>query len=238
MVIGSEAINATYSIPKSLSSFFVSYPAGNPPDYVSFVVLYINTVFNQNLFTKMDILKFAFRDASRRKVLILKNDEIVEIFIPAVGFFSRFTMLSLIFLIFPVCLINFFTVSLPKFDIKWMAPVLTFNFVISLVAIGVIVLSGFGQKRLSITRHKISWSYEIFGWKLKDPFPTSVQKVIRIAKTQQSPNRWFLEIWAGRRLYEISTSDFSPFAVTNSEIDLLAKELNDWLGLTILQNWN
>ncbi|MBF2066050.1 MAG: hypothetical protein IGS39_16765 [Calothrix sp. C42_A2020_038] len=183
----------------------------------------------------MDISKFGIREPSQRKVVILKNHEIVEIFIPSVGFFSRFTILSLIFLIFPVCLINFFTVSLPKFDIKLFPSVFAFNFLISLAAIGVVILSEFAQKRLSMTRHKISWTYEIFGLKLKDPFPTSVPGIVRIAKTQQSWNRWFLEIWVGRRVYEISTTHFSPFAVTVPEIDLLAKELSNWLELTILQ---
>lgn len=181
----------------------------------------------------MNISKF-IKEPSQRKVMILKNNDIVEIFIPSVGFFSRFTMLALIFLIFPVCLINFFTLSL-KHDIRLFPPVFTFNLVISLIAIGVVLLSEFAQKRFSITRKKISWSYEIFGLKLREPFPASVPGIVRIAKTRQYWNRWFLEIWAGRRLYEISTSDFSPFAVTNSEIDLLARELSNWFELTILQ---
>ncbi|BAZ13493.1 serine/threonine kinase [Calothrix sp. NIES-4071] len=183
----------------------------------------------------MDISKFDIKEPSQRKVMILKNDDIVEIFIPSVGLFSRFTMLSLIFLIFPVCLINFFTLSIPK-DIRLFPPVVTFNLVISLIAIGVVLLSEFAQKRFSISRQKISWSYEIFGLKLKDLFPASVPGIVRIAKTKPTWNRWFLQIWAGRRLYEISTSDFSPFAVTNSEIDLLAQELSNWLELTILQD--
>jgi hypothetical protein len=184
----------------------------------------------------MDISKFGIKEPSQRKLVILKNDDIVEIFIPAAGFFSRFTMLSLIFLIFPVCLINFFTISLPKFDLKFLPPVFTFNLVISLIAIAIALLSELAQKRFSITRHRISWSYEIFGIKLKDPFPASVPGIVRIAKTRQYWNRWFLEIWAGRRLYQISTSEFTLFAVTNSEIDFLAKELSNWLDLTMMQD--
>ena len=184
----------------------------------------------------MDISKFGIKEPLQRKIVILKNDDIIEIFIPAVGFFSRFTMLSLIFLIFPVCLINFFTVFLPKFDITFLPPVFIFNLVISFIAIAVVLISEFAHKRFSITRQKISWSYAIFGVMLKDPFPACVPGIIRIAKIKATWNHWYLQIWAGRRLYQISTSDFTPFAVTNSEIDLLAKELSNWFDLTILQD--
>jgi hypothetical protein len=184
----------------------------------------------------MDTSKFFFRETSQRKAFILKNDDFVEIFIPSVGLFSRFTVISLVFLTFPAYLINFFVLSLPSFGNRSLIPVFVFNSLISLVAVLVILVSEFAQKRLSINRHKITWVYEIFGLKIKDFRPTSTQGIIRIAKTQHSWNRRFLEIWAGRRLYELSTGEFSPFAVTNPEIDLIAKELSNWLDLTILQD--
>jgi uncharacterized membrane protein len=184
----------------------------------------------------MDTSKLFFRDTSQRKAFILKNDDFVEIFIPSVGLFSRFTLISLVFLTFPAYLINFFVLSLPSFGHKFLIPVFVFNSLISLVAVLVILLSEFAQKRLSITRQKISWVYEIFGLRIRNLRPADTQGIIRITKTQHSWNRRFLEIWAGRRLYELSTGEFSLFAVTNPEIDLIAKELSNWLDLTILQD--
>ncbi len=184
----------------------------------------------------MNTLKFFFRERSQRKAIILKNNDFVEIFIPSVGLFSRFTVISLVFLTFPAYLINFFALSLLNSDNRFLIPVFVFNLLISLIAVLVIILSEFAQKRLSITRHKISWVYEIYGLKINDFRPTLTQRIIRIAKTQHSWNRRFLEIWAGRRLYELSTGEFSLFAVTNPEIDLIAKELSNWLDLTILQD--
>lgn len=184
----------------------------------------------------MSTSKSFFRETSQRKALILKNDDFIEIFIPSIGLFSRFTVISLVFLTFPAYLINFFALSLLNSDRKFLIPVFIFNSLISLIAVLIILLSEFAQKRLSITRHKISWIYEIFGLKIKDLRPTSTQGIIRIAKTQNSWNSRFLEIWAGRRLYELSTGEFSPFAVTNPEIDSIAKELSNWLDLTIFQD--
>jgi hypothetical protein len=184
----------------------------------------------------MNTSKFFFIKTLQRKVFILKNDDFVEIFMPSVGLFSRFTVISLVFLIFPAYLINFFVLSLPTSGSRYLIPVFVFNSLISLVAISIILISEFAQKRLSINRQKISWVYEIFGLRIKDFRPASTQGIIRIAKTQHSWNRRFLEIWAGRRLYELSTGEFSPFAVTNPEIDLIAKELSNWLDLTIFQD--
>lgn len=183
----------------------------------------------------MNLSKFCFGNTSQRKALILKNDDFLEIFIPSVGLFSRFTIISLLFLIFPVYLINFFALSLPNFNIKFIIPVFVFNSIISVVTIGVILLSEFTQKRLSITRQTITWAYEIFGIKLKDPFPASLGGGIRIARTQHTWNRHFVEIWAGKRVYEFSTSEFSAFALSNPELDFIARELSDWLELTIVQ---
>ncbi|MEA5573235.1 hypothetical protein [Calothrix sp. UHCC 0171] len=181
------------------------------------------------------VSKFVSKNRLQRRMILLKNDDFIEIFIPASGLFSRFTIINLVFLIFPAYLINLFMLSLPYQNARFLAPVIIFNFLISVVGIGIILLSEFAQKRLSITRKKISWAYEIFGWKLKDPYPAAIQGIIRITKTQNSWNRYFLGISSGRRLYEFSTSEFSPFAVTNHELDLIAKELSNWMELTLLQ---
>jgi hypothetical protein len=184
----------------------------------------------------MNLFKFSFQEKGQRRLILLKNEDLIEIFIPSVGLFSRFTILSLIFLIFPAYLINFFILSIPNQKAAFFTPVIIFNFLISLIAIAVILLSEFSQKRLSITRQKIAWTYEIFNLKIKDPSPALIPGIIRIAKVQHSWKRYFLEIWAGRKLYELSTGEFSPFAVTKPELDLVAKELSNWMELTLFQD--
>ncbi len=184
----------------------------------------------------MNLFKFSYQEKGQRRLILLKNEDLIEIFIPSVGLFSRFTILSLIFLIFPAYLINFFILSIPNQKAEFFAPVIIFNLLISIIAIAVILLSEFSQKRLSITRQKISWTYEIFNLKIKDPSPAPIPGIIRIAKVQHSWKRYFLEIWAGRKLYELSTGEFSPFAVTKPELDLVAKELSNWMELTLFQD--
>jgi hypothetical protein len=184
----------------------------------------------------MNLFKFNYQEKGQRRLILLKNEDLIEIFIPSVGLFSRFTILSLIFLIFPAYLINFFILSIPNQKAEFFAPVIIFNFLISVIAIAVILLSEFSQKRLSITRQKIAWTYEIFNLKIRDPSPALIPGIIRIAKVQHSWKRYFLEIWAGRKLYELSTGEFSPFAVTKPELDLVAKELSNWMELTLFQD--
>jgi hypothetical protein len=42
-----------------------------------------------------------------------------------------------------------------------------------------------------------------------------------------------LTIWAGSKKYDILTGEFYFFPVTPPELDWLAYELSDWLGLPI-----
>ncbi|MDZ8227378.1 hypothetical protein [Nostoc sp. ChiVER01] len=90
-----------------------------------------------------------------------------------------------------------------------------------------------GKKTLYINREKIFLIYELFGIKRLHPSPSSRQNIVRLERSKDTYNQPSLTIWAGTKKYDILTGEFYFFPVTPPELDWLAYELSDWLGLPI-----
>ncbi|MDZ8140564.1 MAG: hypothetical protein RM049_35610, partial [Nostoc sp. DedQUE04] len=90
-----------------------------------------------------------------------------------------------------------------------------------------------GKKKIYINNDKISLIYELFGIKHLHPSPSYRQDILRLERSKDIYNQPSLTIWAGSKNYEILTGEFYVFPVTPPELDWLAYELSDWLGLPI-----
>ncbi|MFN6518006.1 MAG: serine/threonine protein kinase [Nostoc sp. CreGUA01] len=166
------------------------------------------------------------------KIVLTKNANSLEIFIPPRGFFSQRTLINLIisiliFLFIPILPIFSYTInifSLLSFIIFLSSAIILF---IS-TSIGI-----FGKKKLYINRDKILLTYELFGMKRLHPSPSFRQDILFLERGKDTYNQPSLTIWAGIKKYDILTGEFYFFPVTLPELDWLAYELSDWLGLPI-----
>ena len=75
--------------------------------------------------------------------------------------------------------------------------------------------------------------YDLFGIKRLHPSPSSRQNILRLERSKDNYNQPSLTIWAENRKYEIFTNDADSFPVTTLELNWLAHELSNWLGLPI-----
>ncbi|WP_353929522.1 serine/threonine-protein kinase [Okeanomitos corallinicola TIOX110] len=102
----------------------------------------------------------------------------------------------------------------------------------------VVLMGKFGRKRLLINRKYISLSHELFGMRRYTTIPSARKNIIRLQRSITYYNMTpqpYLIIWAGLIKYEIHTSKDKMFSISTLELDWLAQELSDWLGLPIVQ---
>ncbi|MBD2296607.1 serine/threonine protein kinase [Anabaena sphaerica FACHB-251] len=105
-----------------------------------------------------------------------------------------------------------------------------------LVLFSIILVSLYGRKRLYINKRQISLCYDLFGMRRYNPLPSNIKNIIRLERGSIYYNlapQPCLIIWAGLTKYEIHTSQNNMFSVSTIELDWLAQELSDWLGLPI-----
>lgn len=161
-----------------------------------------------------------------RKITLNKNSLFLEIIIVPVGlslpttmsYFSTWLvfLLAFIFLIDKGNIITFF-------GLLAILIVLSFR----------ILTYFFGKKRLYINQQHISLSYNLLGIESHDPLPSSKKNIIYLQKTKDEKNKPYLIIWSRMQRYEIHTGEDDIFAVNTLELDWLAEEISDWLGLPI-----
>lgn len=174
------------------------------------------------------------------KIQIKKSGDALEILIPPAGFnpsmvltglfaiawnsFILFWTIGALFAPFPMNL-PFVLFSLPFWGVGGL---MIYTFLLSL----------FGKIYLRVDHHKITFYHELLGFKLYRPSPssrTSISKLIYIKKhwtkdsegnrTQVLPQ---LEIWAGVKKYQLGNSIQSE-----AELEWLAHEISDWLGIPL-----
>jgi serine/threonine protein kinase len=161
------------------------------------------------------------------KILLKKNASFIDIIIPGVGLLSIQTLTFIILYFFIL-----FMMSIPLLSGDG-SSLLRGILVISPVAFILICICVFGRKRLYINRQQIYLIYKIFKLERHNPFPSSRQEILRLDINKSDFNKYYLTIWAGRKKYVISSNELDIFTVTLLELDWLAHELSDWLGLPI-----
>ncbi|MBD2606994.1 serine/threonine protein kinase, partial [Scytonema hofmannii FACHB-248] len=88
---------------------------------------------------------------------------------------------------------------------------------------------------------KISLRYQLFGFKYHRPRPASRHQILKLERTQTTYKRDSegnrievkpqINIWAGTKKFGIGGSGL----LSEIELDWLANELSDWLGLPVIQ---
>lgn len=186
------------------------------------------------------MINYIYQQREKRKMVIIQNHDLFEIFIPSVGLFSKFTIFNLVLILFPNYLIQLFFLSLPQKinsqynHFAW--PIVILNLVIAVIAIAIIFLSEFSQKRLSLTRHRASFIYNLFDIKFSHTYPHKIQGINYVSSWNNPEHRPFIEIWSGRNKLIITTDELGLFSITKPELKTLAKELGDWLDFTVIQD--
>ena len=109
----------------------------------------------------------------------------------------------------------------------------------------------FGRVRLRINQQQISLTREMFGLKYHRSRPSPRQNITMVQCTRRLFNRGFwgqreeidphLIIWAGTQKYELGGSKgfMSNFyaSLTEPELDWLAHELSEWLGMRMTRDY-
>ncbi|MGM3304755.1 serine/threonine protein kinase [Anabaena sp. WFMT] len=164
------------------------------------------------------------------KVILHKNADFIEITIPPVGGFSKIMMILSWY--FGIVVSLSFLMIMPIF--RTMSPLLI---PLSLLILFLVVfICFFGTKKLHINRRQIYSCYELFGIERYYPLPSLKKYIVRLEKTNtfyKDKPQPCLIIWAGMRKYKIQTGENNIFSVSTLELDWLAQELSDWLGLPI-----
>ncbi|MBD2729352.1 serine/threonine protein kinase [Nostoc sp. FACHB-892] len=161
------------------------------------------------------------------KILLKKNASFIDIIIPGVGLLSIQTLTFIILYFFIL-----FMMSIPLLSGD-VSSLIRGILVISPVAFILICICVFGRKRLYINRQQIYLIYKIFKLERYNPLPSSRQEILRLDINKSDFNKYYLTIWVGIKKYVISSSELDIFTVTLLELDWLAHELSEWLGLPI-----
>jgi serine/threonine protein kinase len=150
------------------------------------------------------------------QIILNKNADFIEIFISPKGGMSVWYIMTIL----PLSVLFAF-----------FSPVLG-----TLILFGIILVFLFGKKRLYIDKRQISLCYDLFGMRRYYPRPSNRKNIIRLDRGNIYYNfapQPCLIIWAGLTKYEIHTIQNGMFSVSSIELDWLAQELSEWLGLPI-----
>ncbi|MBW4644133.1 MAG: serine/threonine protein kinase [Goleter apudmare HA4340-LM2] len=177
------------------------------------------------------------------KIQLHKNEDFLEIIIPPIGF-----QLSMVFL-------GLFAIAWNSFILFWTIGALSAPFPINLPfalfslpfwAAGGFMIYGFlfsllGRTRLCINHQQIDLTYDLLGFKFRHLRPSpknSITKLICIPEhfTKDSQGDRIrvlpkLDIWAGVNKYQLGGTDDG--IKSDVELEWLAHELSNWLGLEI-----
>lgn len=175
------------------------------------------------------------------KVVLTKDLNALEILIPPMGFNLAIFGLSL------------FAIAWNSFIFLWTGAVLSAPFPINLVfalfslpfwgaGIGMVtmILFGlFGRVRLCLNQQQVALTYELFGLKYHRPRPAKRQDINKLEYTRTTfvkdsegdrvEIKPQINLWAGTRKYELRGQEL----LTTPELDWLARELSNWLGMPI-----
>jgi serine/threonine protein kinase len=174
------------------------------------------------------------------KVILNKCADFIEVIIPGTGFFTKKVYLLLLFIIslpivsIPAIILLINSAIETSYSLFWfLAVALVLSTTGTLTKlIWIVLLLSSGKLRLLINQYQISLASHLFGIELHNPPSSPREYIIRLERMRESYNSAGLIIWAGLRKYGfLYEGEF--FTLTPPELDWLAYELSDWLGLPI-----
>ena len=176
------------------------------------------------------------------KVVLTKKNNFLEIYIPPKGFSRESLPLIGITVLCNLSMVGVLSLEISLITIMF--------FGIGLLLILAVMWECFGQVWLRIDQEKISVEYEQLGIRFHYPSPAPRNQVFKLERTLSFYDRDSegnhleikpqINIWAGTKKFSIGVNG----SISEIEIDWLANELSDWLGLQIteafhnpLPNW-
>lgn len=177
------------------------------------------------------------------RVILTKKHDLLEICIPPKGFSIDLLPLIGFAIIWNGFLVFWYSISISTWSSGgWFAAFFALGHLgVGLWLILQILFALFGQVWLYLDQEKISLRYQIFGLRYYRPRPASRHQVIKLERTQTSYKRDSegdrievkpqINIWAGTKKFRIGGGGL----LSEIELDWLANELSDWLGLPIIQ---
>jgi hypothetical protein len=182
----------------------------------------------------------ATKPADSRVVLTQKHD-CLEIFIPPKGFSLDLLPIIGFAVIWNGFLVMWYSIAILNWS--FMGLFLAF-FALGHLGVGLwlilqILFTLFGQVWLHLDQEQISLMYQLFGLKYYRPRPAPRHQIIKLERTQTSYKTGSkgqrvevkpqINIWAGTKKFRIGGGGL----LSETELDWLAHELSDWLGLPI-----
>ena len=155
------------------------------------------------------------------KVSLKKDNDYLEILLHPEGFKFNLVFLYCVDLFVAVVLFSAFSASIP-----WMSQ---FFFLVLILPLWRTLFALFRRVRLRLDQRQISLIYEIFGIKFKYPSSASKQDINKLEVKYVDQVRQKIIIWVGTQKYELGGNGI----ISEPELDWLAYELSDWLGLPI-----
>ncbi len=169
------------------------------------------------------------------KIELTKNVDYLEILIPPEGFNPRVATTVFTALVLYRVVFNLLNTAQPGASG-------TINDIYSLlfwfgeiVLMWCVVFALFGRIRLRLNQEQIALTYELFGCRFNSPRPASRQDISKLKLIKKSyfdeDNEPHIVISVGTQEYRFG----SLFLTTSLELEWLADELSDWLGLPIIR---
>jgi serine/threonine protein kinase len=177
------------------------------------------------------------------KIQLTKNWEHLEILIPPVGF-KPSMLFTGVFAIAWNSFILSWTIGALAAPFPLNVPVLLFSlpfWAVGLFMLRTLLMGLFGKLRLSLNQQEIALRHELLGFRFDSPQPSPRDRITKLVyipkhitkdsegdKTQVPAQ---LEIWAGVKKYTLSVN--SGAMQSEAELEWLADELSDWLGISV-----
>ena len=176
------------------------------------------------------------------KVTLTKNLNSLEILIPPAGFNPGIAFLCFFAIAWNSGLVAWTSSVLftPFFPINLLFALFSLPFWGSGIGMVLIILFAlFGRVRLRLNQQQISLTYELFGFKYNRTRPAQRHDISKLEYTKKAYMRNSdgelvkiepqINVWAGTHKYELSGNGL----LSEPELDWLAHELSDWLGIPI-----
>jgi serine/threonine protein kinase len=177
------------------------------------------------------------------RVILTKNHNLLEIYIPPKGFSLGLLPVIGFAIIWNGFLVFWYSIALSTWSSGgWFAAF----FALLHVGVGIwlilqILFAFFGKVWFQLDQEKISLRYQLFGFKYHRPRPASRHQILKLERTQTTYKRDSegsrievkpqINIWAGTKKFGIGGGGL----LSEIELDWLANELSDWLGLPVTQ---
>ena len=175
------------------------------------------------------------------RVVLTKKQDCLEIFIPPKGFSLDLLLIIGFAVIWNGFLVMWYSIAI--LNGSFVGLFLAF-FALGHLGVGLwlilqILFALFGQVWLHLDQEQISLMYQLFDLKYYRPRPAPRHQIIKLERTQTSYKTGSkgqrvevkpqINIWAGTKKFRIGGGGL----LSETELDWLAHELSNWLGLTI-----